>query len=65
MRERSWLGSFARAGAVTLSLLLLLAGGLLAQGVTTGQMGGFVLDVDGNPIVNADVVARHEPTGST
>ncbi|MEJ2311602.1 MAG: carboxypeptidase-like regulatory domain-containing protein [Gemmatimonadales bacterium] len=65
MRERSWLGSFARAGAVTLSLLLLLAGGLLAQGVTTGQMGGFVLDVDGNPIVNADVVARHEPTGTT
>jgi hypothetical protein len=65
MRERSWLGSLTRAGAATLALLLFLTGGLLAQGVTTGQMSGFVLDVDGNPIANANVVAVHGPSGTS
>ena len=65
MRERSWLGSLARAGAATLALLLFLTAGLLAQGVTTGEMGGFVLDTEGNPITDASVVARHEPTGTS
>jgi hypothetical protein len=64
MRESGWLGSFARAGAATLALLLFLTGGLLAQGVTTGQMGGFVLDTEGNPVTDASVVARHEPSGT-
>ncbi len=65
MRERSWLGSLARAGAATLALLLFLTGGLLAQGVTTGQMGGFVTDAEGNPVTDASVIARHEPSGTS
>ncbi len=52
-------------GAATLALLLFLTGGLLAQGVTTGEMGGFVTDEAGAPIVNADVIARHEPSGTS
>ena len=64
MRERSSLGSLARAGAATLALLLFLTAGLLAQGVTTGQMGGFVTGADGGPIQDATVVATHEPTGT-
>jgi len=64
MRERSWLGSLARTGAAALALLLFLAGGLLAQGVTTGEMGGFVTDTEGNPVTDASVVARHEPSGT-
>ena len=65
MRERSWLGSLARAGAATLALLLFLTGGLLAQGVTTGQMGGFVTDAEGNPVTDASIIARHEPSGTS
>lgn len=65
MRERCGFRKLARAGAGVLALLLFLSTELLAQGVTTGEMGGFVLDTDGNPIVNANVVARHEPSGTT
>jgi hypothetical protein len=65
MRERSWLGHFARTGAATLALVLLLSGGLFAQGVTTGQMGGFVRDVDGNPIEDATIIAIHNPSGTS
>jgi hypothetical protein len=47
-----------------LALLLFATGGLLAQGVTTGQMGGFVTDLQGGPIQDATVVATHEPSGT-
>jgi hypothetical protein len=65
MRERSWVGSLARAGAATLALLLFLTAGLLAQGVTTGEMGGFVFDTEGNAVVDASVIATHEPSGTS
>ena len=65
MREQTWLGSLLRAGWAALALVLFLATGVLAQGVTTGQMGGFVVDTEGNPIVNATVVAVHQPSGTS
>ncbi len=47
--------------------LVLLAPGaeLVAQGVTTGTIGGFVSDPEGAPIPDATVVAVHEPSGTS
>ena len=64
MRGRNWSGTLTRAGWTMVALLVFLSGGLLAQGVTTGQMGGFVTDEAGAPIENATVIATHEPSGT-
>jgi len=37
---------------------------LLAQGVTTSSMNGQVTDVNGEPLIGANVVAIHVPSGS-
>ena len=47
-----------------LFLIGVMSGSLAAQGVTTASMSGIVTDVNGNPLVGADVVAVHEPSGT-
>jgi hypothetical protein len=39
--------------------------GLAAQGVTTGTMGGVVIDAQKQPISGASVIAIHEPSGTS
>jgi hypothetical protein len=38
---------------------------LLAQGVTTGQIAGIVLDAQKQPVAGASVIAIHEPSGTS
>jgi hypothetical protein len=45
-------------------LLLILPVALFSQGVTTGAFAGKVVDVDGNPVMGAEVVIVHVPTGT-
>ena len=47
-----------------LALAIFLNGGILAQGVTTSSMSGIVTDETGEPLVGANVVAVHEPSGT-
>ncbi|WP_412060554.1 carboxypeptidase regulatory-like domain-containing protein [Rubrivirga sp. IMCC45206] len=47
-----------------LAALLLLAGTVHAQGVTTSGLSGFVFDEAGQPIPGANVVAVHTPSGT-
>lgn len=44
---------------------LLLGASAFAQGVTTGGMNGRVLDNNAEPLLGANVVAVHTPTGTT
>src|SRR5687768_14628498 len=57
-----------RRSPAWLSRLLLLGFAfpavLSAQGVTTGAVAGFATDSSGIPIVNANVVAVHVPSGT-
>jgi hypothetical protein len=46
-------------------LLLLLPATLAAQGVTTGAINGIVSDAEGGAIADANVVALHEPSGTS
>ncbi len=46
-----------------LGLAMFAAGGLSAQGVTTGAATGLVTDQDGNPLAGATVEMVHQPTG--
>lgn len=46
-------------------LCLLLPAVVLAQGITTASLNGTVKDQKGEPLVGANVVAVHEPSGST
>ena len=47
------------------TLMLTTLAGVLAQGVTTSTMSGTVKGSDGSPIPGANVVATHEPSGTT
>lgn len=49
---------------ITLMLCLLLPAALVAQGVTTGAYAGKVVDVDGNPVLGAEIIVIHAPTGT-
>lgn len=49
---------------ITLVLFLLLPVVVIAQGVTTGAFSGKVVDVDGNPVLGAQIVIVHGPTGT-
>lgn len=44
--------------------LLLLPMALFAQGITTAAINGKVLSSDGEPLIGANVVVEHEPTGT-
>lgn len=46
----------------TVSLLLSIS--VLAQGVTTGDMNGYVQNSDGEPLVAANVIVVHVPSGT-
>ncbi len=48
-----------------LSVLFAASTTTLAQGLTTATVSGIVTDQDGNPLPGANVIARHEPTGTT
>jgi len=48
-----------------MAICLLLPAVVLAQGITTASMNGTVKDQKGEPLVGANVVAVHEPSGST
>lgn len=45
--------------------LFILPNQLLAQGVTTASMNGFVQDADGNPMPGANIIALHVPSGTS
>ncbi|MGH7538259.1 MAG: carboxypeptidase regulatory-like domain-containing protein [Gemmatimonadales bacterium] len=47
-----------------MAVLLLPARRLVAQGVTTSSLDGFVTDQTGSPLVGANVVAVHEPSAT-
>jgi len=47
-----------------MAVLMLPTRPLDAQGVTTSSVDGFVTDLTGSPLVNANVVAVHEPSGT-
>ncbi len=55
MRKSNW---------ITLMLFLLLPVMIFGQGSTTGAFTGKVLDVDGNPVMAAEVTILHVPTGT-
>ncbi len=44
--------------------IILFTSIILAQGVTTSALDGFVSDTDGNPLEGANVVVNHEPSGT-
>jgi hypothetical protein len=53
---------------VALLALCALLGGFspaFAQGVTTGQISGIVVDAQKQPVVGANVIAIHEPSGTS
>ncbi len=57
------LSGFSR-GAALLGVILALPAVLAAQGVTTAAMSGLVTSQDGSPLVDANVVALHLPSGT-
>ncbi|MFQ5709002.1 MAG: carboxypeptidase regulatory-like domain-containing protein [bacterium] len=48
-----------------LLLTSILPAAVLAQGITTGSMNGTVFSSKGEPLIGANVVAVHNPTGTT
>lgn len=50
---------------VLLVLLAFAAGSAFGQGVTTAAINGLVVDAQGEPLPGANVVAVHEPSGTT
>lgn len=51
-------------GSLLAMVLCILPGTVLAQGITSAAINGRVVDEAGQPIVGADIVAVHNPTGS-
>ena len=49
---------------LSLVAILLLPLAMFAQGTTSGSIEGTVVDVNGEPLAGANVVAIHQPTGS-
>jgi len=49
---------------ITLALALLLPAALYAQSVTNGAFSGKVVDMDGKPVMGAEISLLHVPTGT-
>jgi hypothetical protein len=49
---------------LTLIFMLTATSGLLAQGVTTASINGFIKDSKGEALPGANIIAVHQPTGS-
>lgn len=47
------------------ALLLVFHGFVLAQGVTTSSMQGKIQDVNGEPLIGANILAVHQPSGTS
>src|SRR5688572_32866818 len=59
---------YVRLGRITFGLLALcalLSNNAAAQGVTTGAIGGRVLNAQMQPVAGANVIAIHEPSGTS
>jgi hypothetical protein len=54
-----------RSNWITLMLFFLLPAVAFGQTATTGAFSGVVNDADGNPVLGAEVVIVHNPTGTT
>jgi hypothetical protein len=65
MEYRNWSRHTCAAGTVLALALVAWAGPAAAQGVTTGIIGGVVIDTQGAFIPGATVTAVHEPSGTT
>ncbi len=49
---------------ILLAAIFLLPAIMFAQGTTSGSIEGTVVDVEGEPLPGANVVAIHQPTGT-
>ncbi len=47
------------------TILLMIPGFGLSQGITTASLNGTVKTQSGEPLAGANVIALHEPSGST
>jgi hypothetical protein len=56
--------SYRKISHILIANIILFTSIIFAQGVTTSGLDGFVSDADGNPLVGANVVVNHEPTGT-
>jgi hypothetical protein len=52
-------------GLATLALVIAFYGMTFAQGVTTSSMNGVIKDTNGEPLIGANIVAVHLPTGTS
>ena len=56
--------SYRKTFHILIANIILFTSIIFAQGVTTSGLDGFVSDADGNPLVGANVVVNHEPSGA-
>ncbi|MEN0003954.1 MAG: carboxypeptidase regulatory-like domain-containing protein [Bacteroidota bacterium] len=48
-----------------IAVMVCLSTAIFAQGVTTSSLNGKVIDEDGQPLIGANILAVHTPTGTT
>lgn len=58
------MANFSRVLAIAF-LALLVQVGAFAQGVTTSSLAGKIVDTSGEPLIGANVIAVHQPSGTT
>ena len=57
--------STLKKAIASLVLIVFACGSILAQGVTTSSMSGKIVDAEGEPLIGANILAVHQPTGTT